>query len=101
MLRAHSPQLLLAQPAAAGLDMKIAPGYVSPRYGIKHPAPIVEFTRSAAEAEFWTVLYPFKSEAPDIRIEPRPGGVRVTAARGGARIEDDIDAAGHLERRAR
>jgi len=47
-------------------------GYVSPTYGIKHPAPIVRFARRAATTTYHSVLYPYGTEKPRLAVAVLP-----------------------------
>jgi hypothetical protein len=69
-----APHLLLAQPATEDVTLAVEDGYVSRRYGVKHPAPVLRFACRAADATFHTVLYPYQSEGqrPQITITPLP-----------------------------
>ena len=63
------PNLIIAQEDRFdSMEFGIEPGYVSYRYGVKHPAPVVRFTQSASNTNFQTVLYPFRDQAPNIRV---------------------------------
>ncbi|MFO0697823.1 MAG: alginate lyase family protein [Nitrospira sp.] len=64
----QSPQLLLAQPFVTSLPPSIEVGYVSTSYGKKEPAPIIQLTQQASAACFFTVVYPYKEQAPSISI---------------------------------
>ena len=69
----HSPNLLIAQPSCPGVKVVIEQGYVSPKYGIKHKAPVVKFTKlQARSVVFHTVLYPYKDTPPTINISLLP-----------------------------
>lgn len=65
----NSPRLLLAQCATLEISLHVDSGFVSYRYGHKHPAPVLRFKQRAAQAEFFTVLYPYRGEVPRLRIE--------------------------------
>ncbi len=45
-----SPNLVLAQPKQVGVNLSIKPGFVSPEYGIKQPAPIISFSKENSDA---------------------------------------------------
>ena len=68
----ESPHLILAQPIESEVQCHLERGYVSPLYGVKHEAPVVRFTRHAANACFHTVLFPFKNEKPELAIANLP-----------------------------
>ena len=69
----HSPNLLIAQPYCPDTKVVIEQGYVSPEYGIKHPAPVVRFSKQqASTTAFHTMLYPFKDEPPTIAVTQLP-----------------------------
>lgn len=63
-----SPQLLLVHPLIPSLSPSVERGFVSTSYGKKEPAPIVQLTQQASCAWFFTVVYPYKKEAPSISI---------------------------------
>ena len=92
--RIDSPGLALAQPLDSRVTVSIEDGYVSPRYGLKLRAPVIRFSVSAAEAAFFTVLYPYASCAPGFSIEPLrtapSAGIRIALERGGERVVDEI-----------
>jgi hypothetical protein len=54
------------------MDIGVEQGFVSYRYGHKHPAPIVQFRRHGGDAVFHTVLYPHRADAPDISLRELP-----------------------------
>ncbi|WP_445371285.1 heparinase II/III family protein [Methylomonas sp. HW2-6] len=66
----RAPNLLIAQAGRAGIEMSLKPGWVSPEYGVKQPAPVLSFSQECAGSGwFQTVLYPFKDKAPALRVE--------------------------------
>lgn len=102
-LSIHSPQLVLAQPFVPNVRPIIQEGFVSASYGEKQRAPIVRLTQRASLACFFTVLYPYKDDEPNISVEtPESGGelqafpldewapVRITIARHGEQYRDDL-----------
>ncbi len=102
-LSIHSPQLILAQPLVPNVRPAIQEGFVSTSYGEKHRAPIVRLTQRASVACFFTVLYPYKGNEPNISVEmPEFDGspqtllfgeraaVRITIARNGEWYRDDL-----------
>lgn len=68
----HAPHLLMAQPAAAQTTVALQEGYVSRTYGVKTPAPVICFTRSAATTCFHTVLYPYADSPPSLQVAAWP-----------------------------
>jgi uncharacterized heparinase superfamily protein len=104
-LRYRSPNLLVAQPAALGTEAALEGGFVSYRYGEKHAAPVLRFTREGASAAFHTVLLPFGDTAPRISVTEDTSlrdvhGLVVIVEQAGQRcvdyilfssVEDDID----------
>ncbi|HMS84449.1 MAG TPA: alginate lyase family protein [Nitrospira sp.] len=64
----QSPQLLLVQPLIPSLTSSIETGFVSTSYGKKELAPIIQLTQQASCACFFTVVYPYKKQAPSISI---------------------------------
>jgi hypothetical protein len=94
-LRYLAPNLLVAQPADAGTEARIEDGFVSYRYGEKHAAPVLRFTRHGDDAAFHTVLLPFRGEAPQLSVSsapPVPGAHAfvVTLERSGVRHVDHV-----------
>lgn len=69
---AESPDLLIAQPQQPNVSAQIGNGFVSPVYGVKHPAPVLRFSQHAANAAFHSVILPFKSEKPQVSVASLP-----------------------------
>jgi Heparinase II/III N-terminus/Heparinase II/III-like protein len=69
-----SPHLLIAQPCGEeASEASINPGFVSPEYGLKQAAPIVQFSKiGQGNATFHTVLYPYKTIAPRLQVKYLP-----------------------------
>lgn len=68
-----SPNLIIAQEDRfESMDLGVEPGYVSYRYGVKHPAPVVRFSQHGSNVEFQTVLFPYRDLAPSIRVRELP-----------------------------
>jgi uncharacterized heparinase superfamily protein len=67
-LRYVSPHLLLAQPADPCTQTQVEEAFVSYRYGEKHAAPVLRFTREGEAAAFHTVLAPFRDAAPQVFV---------------------------------
>ncbi len=65
-----SPHLRIVQPLSLAGGLTVEQGYVSPTYGVKHPAPIVNFSRRAADWCFCSVLYPYRDRRPEISVRP-------------------------------
>jgi hypothetical protein len=102
-LSIHSPQLVLAQPLVPNVRPSIQEGFVSTSYGEKQRAPIVRLTQRASIACFFTVLYPYKDDEPNISVEtPESDGepqafllgerapIQITIVRNGKRYRDDL-----------
>ncbi|MEQ1529087.1 MAG: alginate lyase family protein [Methylococcales bacterium] len=87
LLRIDAPNLLMLQPHHKDTTLLMEQGFVSPTYGIKHAAPIVNFSRRGATTCFYTLLHPYKSEIPDISME------RIPVYRGKHAVNDDLAAA--------
>lgn len=69
----HSPNLLVAQACCPDTKVAIEQGYVSPEYGIKHPAPVITFSKQQTGTTFFnTVLYPFKDAPPVLQVTQIP-----------------------------
>lgn len=65
----RAPNLLIAQAGRAGIEMSLKPGWVSPEYGVKQPAPVLSFSQECAGSGwFQTVLYPCKDSSPALRV---------------------------------
>ena len=62
--RLHGPGLLGLMPRAAGIDVHLQPGWVSPRYGFKQAAPRWVADGRATDADFDTVLVPWRRGGP-------------------------------------
>lgn len=67
-LRYASPDLLVAQPTDPDTAACIEEGFVSYRYGEKHAAPVLRFTRQGESTAFHTVLVPFRGAMPRICV---------------------------------
>ena len=78
-LSIHSPQLILAQPLNQNVHPSIEEGFVSLTYGEKHRAPIVRLSQRNSCACFFTVLYPYKDEEPNISVETPESGESLQA----------------------
>jgi hypothetical protein len=70
----RSPHLLLAQPSDDSTSVSLDDGFVSRTYGVKHAAPVVRYSRHAADTIFQTVLYPYHECAPQLRLQRLPVG---------------------------
>jgi hypothetical protein len=82
--RLSSPGLLLLQPARAGVEAALQPSWVSARYGDKQAAPALQFTQQARDADFDSVLLPWRDIEPAATLETvaaRGDGVPSTALR--------------------
>ncbi|MDH3459715.1 MAG: heparinase II/III family protein [Burkholderiaceae bacterium] len=84
-LRVRSPGLLIAQPARAGVHHALADSWVSARYGDKQPAPALRSSITARNANFDTLLLPWRGCEPAIELEDcavqAAGSGAVTGAR--------------------
>jgi hypothetical protein len=102
-LSIRSPHLVLAQPLVPAVHPSIQEGFTSHSYGEKHRAPIVRLTQRDASAGFFTVVYPYKDEEPNVSVEiPKSNGgpegllygeramVRIAIARNGKRYRDEL-----------
>lgn len=86
-LRIDSPNLIILQPPSANTSLTLEPGFVSPSYGIKHPAPVVNFSTHAAHYCFLTVLFPYQSSRPELTLQ------RLPVSRGGQLLADEAASA--------
>jgi hypothetical protein len=62
--------------AFAGSDeIRLEPGWVSPKYGVKDPAPVVSVTARGSDVRFLTVITPLGRgrKVPRLRMSPRDG----------------------------
>lgn len=64
-----SPSLVIAQSHDSNIKPSVEDGYVSPSYGLKHSAPVARFAQRGGNASFQTILFPYKTECPEIAIE--------------------------------
>jgi hypothetical protein len=65
-----TPNLIVARKQRDGeVECAVEPGFVSYRYGVKHAAPIIRFTQNDRNAEFQTVLYPYRDAPPAIEMQ--------------------------------
>ena len=105
-VRVSSPGLLIVQPARTGVLTAVQPSWVSARYGDKQPAPAVQSALKAHDADFDTVLVPWRSAEPAMTVEdvavdaegmgmgmgmgtsPIPRALRITLEADGARVVD-------------
>jgi Heparinase II/III N-terminus/Heparinase II/III-like protein len=67
-----SPNLLIAQCEHQETTVTVEDGFVSPRYGVKHAAPVVRFNQNACSTMFHTVLVPFALTQPEITVRALP-----------------------------
>ncbi|MCB0121862.1 MAG: heparinase II/III family protein, partial [Caldilineaceae bacterium] len=72
MALVHSPHLLLAQPVDNSTHVLVEDGFVSRTYGVKHAAPVVRYSRYAADTIFQTVLYPYAQQPPQLLVQQLP-----------------------------
>ena len=68
----ESPNLLIAQPQQPDVSAHIGNGFVSPIYGVKHPAPVLRFSVNATNTAYHSVVLPFKSEKPQVSVVSLP-----------------------------
>lgn len=68
----HAPHLAVAQADCPEIILHLEAGYVSHRYGKKHPAPILRFTSRGKNHSYHTVLYPCLTQPPKISIKHLP-----------------------------
>lgn len=86
----QSPNLLLIQPSDEQASILIDEDAVSRTYGVKHAAPVVRYTKHAADTIFQTVLYPYAEQPPQLLVEQLPTGqsspYRINALVAGIRL---------------
>jgi hypothetical protein len=68
-VRVRSPGLLLLQPLRTGQHAALHPAWVSARYGDKQPAPALQTLTRARDADFDTVLVPWRGSEPLVTLE--------------------------------
>ncbi|OAI08722.1 alginate lyase family protein [Methylomonas methanica] len=67
-----SPNLVILQAPQLDTRLTLESGFISPSYGVKHPAPVVNFSAHAANYCFLTVLFPYQSTPPEFTLEQLP-----------------------------
>lgn len=72
LIRVEVPNMLILQPHCEDTTLIMEQGFVSPTYGSKYPAPVVNFSRRGATTCFYTLLIPYKSKLPEISMERIP-----------------------------
>jgi hypothetical protein len=100
-VRASSPGLLVLQPERAGVSTALQPSWVSARYGDKQPAPALQSQQLARDAEFDTVLLPWRGVEPRVTVDDvladatpdaahqaSPRALRITFGDGDDRVVD-------------
>jgi uncharacterized heparinase superfamily protein len=89
---ALAPFIVIAQPSATRTTLSIEPGFVSPKYGVKHSAPIIRFSQRARNAVFHTVLVPHRGVQPQVEVESSGDRqLRITIQFGDAVLVDSIE----------
>jgi hypothetical protein len=68
----ESPHLVMAQPCDPQTGVVVEDTYISRTYGVKHPAPLVRFVRKGATVVYHTVLYPYRTDRPQITVTSLP-----------------------------
>lgn len=110
----NSPNLCLLQPRTPGISATQEQGYFSPEYGIKQAAPVLRFEQEAAGlACFHTLLYPYKTTAPQICIArlrvtdclgndatQRAQAIRIEFYKNGTSFRDTLFMADNADRQA-
>jgi len=71
-LRVNAPHLVMAQAQDPEVTLVVEAGWVSPSYGVRHPAPVLRYASHAANAVYHTLLYPYKTNAPEIAVNVLP-----------------------------
>jgi heparinase II/III-like protein len=88
--RVAAPFLVIAQPHGSETDVSLAPGFVSPIYGIKQSAPIVRFHRRARNTVFHTVLVPHRGVQPHVAVQSCGDQILITIRTGRQVFCDDL-----------
>jgi hypothetical protein len=68
----RAPNLSIAQCGSKQTRVSVESRLIPAYGGRKQPAPIVSFTRTAQDTTFNTVLYPYRDQAPRIRVWQMP-----------------------------
>ena len=84
----HSPGLAVAVACAPGQQCVVEPGWVSPRYGLRQPAPRLCTSAEGGDVDFDTVLLPWQGRAPRLTV----ARLAVPGAAHALRIELEGDA---------
>ena len=71
LILVEASNLLIMQSRHADVNGTLEQGFVSPSYGIKHPASIVNFSQQATNACFYTLIVPFEKNRPELSIDWR------------------------------
>jgi hypothetical protein len=94
-----TPRSTLAVPDGYG-DVGLGPGWVSPTYGVKHPAPVVLVSAGdRADADLVTVLAP-GDEVPHVTVRATGDGLVVEVDRSSGRVRLHLAATGASLQRA-
>jgi Heparinase II/III-like protein/Heparinase II/III N-terminus len=82
----HAPGLVLAVPRGCG-TLAVVDGWVSPRYGVRHPAPAAEVVAEGrAVVDLVTAIVPSRSPVR-VAAACRPDGVRAWVQRPGTGVD--------------
>jgi hypothetical protein len=99
-VRVASPGLAVLQPARPGVQVALADGWVSARYGEKQAAPAVQSRARGRATDFDSVLVPWRDAAPTVQVEDvavaadaagneaAPCALRITLGSGRDRVVD-------------
>jgi hypothetical protein len=68
----NAPYLVMAQPWSPTMDVMVEDSFVSPIYGVKHPAPRVRYSRQGGVVVFHTIVYPYRAVRPDVQVRSLP-----------------------------
>lgn len=69
-----APNLMMIQPVQESVSVFVEPGFISPTYGVKADAPIVRFNQTGDCRCFYTLLFPYKCQRPQIKLSSLPVG---------------------------
>jgi hypothetical protein len=94
--RAETPAVRLEVVGAAAVTVE--PGWVSPEYGVRHPAPVVVASPPrTADAALVTLLAPRAHGSPPSLLEADPATGRFLVGRGDGSTDLLVWRPGHLE----
>lgn len=89
---ATAPFVVLAHSCDIPTSLTVEPGFISPRYGVKHGAPIVRIRAHGRSVVFHTAVVPYSTTPPEVAVESCPErAVQVTVQSGERATQDRLD----------